>query len=125
MCPVGRRLYVQRTGGAQSVHVSTFQGTITLILATDMARHGEILDSFKQKVDGFDYTDEEHMTCVRNAPSLPLPVSDKAPPIRLEILTAWKCVFLPGFPTLMRYRVSVFTIRLLSDTGRNQPFVNK
>ncbi|KAG9333408.1 hypothetical protein JZ751_012720 [Albula glossodonta] len=25
------------------------QGTITLILATDMARHGEILDSFKQK----------------------------------------------------------------------------
>uniref|UniRef100_A0AAQ4Q7Q7 Phosphodiesterase 9A n=1 Tax=Gasterosteus aculeatus aculeatus TaxID=481459 RepID=A0AAQ4Q7Q7_GASAC len=27
------------------------QGTITLILATDMARHGEILDSFKQKVD--------------------------------------------------------------------------
>ncbi|KAA8588463.1 hypothetical protein FQN60_001657, partial [Etheostoma spectabile] len=26
------------------------QGTITLILATDMARHGEILDSFKQKL---------------------------------------------------------------------------
>lgn len=41
------------------------QGTITLILATDMARHGEILDSFKQKVDSFDYTDEEHVTCVR------------------------------------------------------------
>ena len=42
-----------------------FQGTITLILATDMARHGEILDSFKQKVDNFDYSDEEHVTCVR------------------------------------------------------------
>lgn len=47
------------------------QGTITLILATDMARHGEILDSFKQKVDSFDYTDEEHVTCVRT-PSLPV-----------------------------------------------------
>lgn len=40
------------------------QGTITLILATDMARHGEILDSFKQKVDNFDFRNEEHVTCV-------------------------------------------------------------
>lgn len=30
-----------------------------------MARHGEILDSFKQKVDNFDFTNEEHVTCVR------------------------------------------------------------
>lgn len=29
-----------------------------------MARHGEILDSFKQKVDNFDFTNEEHVTCV-------------------------------------------------------------
>jgi len=29
-----------------------------------MARHGEILDSFKQKVDNFNFTDEEHVTCV-------------------------------------------------------------
>lgn len=43
---------------------SCFQGIITLILATDMARHGEILDSFKQKVDNFDFTNEEHVTCV-------------------------------------------------------------
>lgn len=41
-----------------------FQAIITLILATDMARHGEILDSFKQKVDNFDFTNEEHVTCV-------------------------------------------------------------
>lgn len=40
------------------------QAIITLILATDMARHGEILDSFKQKVDNFDFTNEEHVTCV-------------------------------------------------------------
>uniref|UniRef100_A0A8C4F4S6 Phosphodiesterase n=1 Tax=Dicentrarchus labrax TaxID=13489 RepID=A0A8C4F4S6_DICLA len=38
---------------------------ITLILATDMARHGEILDSFKQKVDNFDFTNEEHVTCLK------------------------------------------------------------
>ncbi len=29
-----------------------------------MARHGEIVDSFKQKVDNFDFTNEEHVTCV-------------------------------------------------------------
>uniref|UniRef100_A0A672HD49 Phosphodiesterase n=1 Tax=Salarias fasciatus TaxID=181472 RepID=A0A672HD49_SALFA len=41
------------------------QAIITLILATDMARHGEILDSFKQKVDNFDFTNEEHVTCLK------------------------------------------------------------
>lgn len=41
-----------------------WQAIITLILATDMARHGEILDSFKHKVDNFDFTNEEHVTCV-------------------------------------------------------------
>ncbi|PKU36088.1 high affinity cgmp-specific 3 -cyclic phosphodiesterase 9a [Limosa lapponica baueri] len=39
------------------------QGIITLILATDMARHAEILDSFKEKMENFDYSNEEHMTC--------------------------------------------------------------
>jgi len=29
-----------------------------------MARHGEILDSFKQKVDNFDFSNEEHVKCV-------------------------------------------------------------
>lgn len=49
---------------SQAVSLSRFQAIITLILATDMARHGEILDSFKQKVDNFDFTNEEHVTCV-------------------------------------------------------------
>lgn len=40
------------------------QAIITLILATDMARHGEILDLFKNKVDNFDFTNEEHIKCV-------------------------------------------------------------
>lgn len=30
-----------------------------------MARHAEILDSFKEKMENFDYSNEEHMTCVR------------------------------------------------------------
>uniref|UniRef100_A0A8B9R1J9 Phosphodiesterase n=1 Tax=Anas platyrhynchos TaxID=8839 RepID=A0A8B9R1J9_ANAPL len=41
------------------------QGIITLILATDMARHAEILDSFKEKMENFDYSNEEHMTCLK------------------------------------------------------------
>ncbi|XP_019521549.1 PREDICTED: high affinity cGMP-specific 3',5'-cyclic phosphodiesterase 9A [Hipposideros armiger] len=38
------------------------EGMITLILATDMARHAEIVDSFKEKMENFDYSNEEHMT---------------------------------------------------------------
>lgn len=34
---------------------------IIIILATDMARHAEILDAFKQKVDNFDYSNEDHV----------------------------------------------------------------
>ena len=38
---------------------------IILILATDMARHAEILDSFKQKIDNFDYTSEDHINTLK------------------------------------------------------------
>uniref|UniRef100_A0A3P9QFD0 High affinity cGMP-specific 3',5'-cyclic phosphodiesterase 9A n=1 Tax=Poecilia reticulata TaxID=8081 RepID=A0A3P9QFD0_POERE len=41
------------------------QAIITLILATDMARHGEILEGFKQKLDNFDFTNEEHVMCLQ------------------------------------------------------------
>ena len=37
---------------------------ITLILATDMARHAEILTSFKSKIDEFDFENESHLTTV-------------------------------------------------------------
>lgn len=37
---------------------------ITLILATDMARHAEIADAFREKLDNFDYSNEEHTTLV-------------------------------------------------------------
>ena len=35
-----------------------------LILATDMARHSEILESFKAKLDSFDFTQEDHLNSV-------------------------------------------------------------
>uniref|UniRef100_A0A8C3X5D1 Phosphodiesterase n=1 Tax=Catagonus wagneri TaxID=51154 RepID=A0A8C3X5D1_9CETA len=41
------------------------QGMITLILATDMARHAEIMDSFKEKLEDFDYSNEEHLTLLK------------------------------------------------------------
>ncbi|XP_072825810.1 high affinity cGMP-specific 3',5'-cyclic phosphodiesterase 9A isoform X2 [Vicugna pacos] len=41
------------------------QGMITLILATDMARHAEIMDSFKEKMENFDYGNEEHVTLLK------------------------------------------------------------
>nr|XP_014337596.1 PREDICTED: high affinity cGMP-specific 3',5'-cyclic phosphodiesterase 9A [Bos mutus] len=41
------------------------QGMITLILATDMARHAEIMDSFKEKMENFDYSNKEHMTLLK------------------------------------------------------------
>ncbi|KAM3922518.1 high affinity cGMP-specific 3',5'-cyclic phosphodiesterase 9A [Leptodactylus fuscus] len=37
------------------------QSIIRLILATDMARHGDILESFKQIVSAFDFCNEEHV----------------------------------------------------------------
>uniref|UniRef100_A0A665W0Y1 High affinity cGMP-specific 3',5'-cyclic phosphodiesterase 9A n=1 Tax=Echeneis naucrates TaxID=173247 RepID=A0A665W0Y1_ECHNA len=62
-------------------------GTITLILATDMARHGEILDSFKQKVDNFDYTDEEHVTCLKMVLIKCCDISNEVRP--MEVAEPW------------------------------------
>jgi hypothetical protein len=36
-----------------------------LILATDMARHSEILEAFKMKVDNFDFAKEDNVNSVR------------------------------------------------------------
>eukprot|EP00064_Thunnus_orientalis_P020212 superscaffoldBa00005436_g20344 len=63
------------------------QGTITLILATDMARHGEILDSFKQKVDNFHYTDEEHVTCLKMVLIKCCDISNEVRP--MEVAEPW------------------------------------
>lgn len=45
------------------------QGMTMLILATDMARHGEIMESFKEKLaSGFDFANKEHMDTVTRSP---------------------------------------------------------
>ena len=35
-----------------------------LVLATDMARHSEIMETFKSKVENFDYTSEDDINSV-------------------------------------------------------------
>ncbi|XP_026886647.2 high affinity cGMP-specific 3',5'-cyclic phosphodiesterase 9A isoform X3 [Electrophorus electricus] len=63
------------------------QGTITLILATDMARHGEILDSFKQKLETFDFTNEEHVTCLKMVLIKCCDISNEVRP--MEVAEPW------------------------------------
>ena len=46
------------------------QGIITLVLATDMARHGEILTSFKEKLENFDFTNDQHLAAVSKNPGM-------------------------------------------------------
>ena len=48
-----------------SIFFTYAQDMIILILATDMARHAEILDAFKQKVDNFDFSSEDHLTSLK------------------------------------------------------------
>lgn len=84
------------------------QGMITLILATDMARHAEIMDSFKEKMEDFDYSCEEHTTLVsRLALFTPLgggwrmgapPSSDWKPRTRRSARPQSEASAEPGFP---------------------------
>merc|ERR1712226_1065199 len=52
-----------------NVDANTFRrirsGMIMLVLATDMARHGEILESFKNKIDNFDFSNEDHLNSMK------------------------------------------------------------
>uniref|UniRef100_UPI00398F6DF4 high affinity cGMP-specific 3',5'-cyclic phosphodiesterase 9A-like n=1 Tax=Pristiophorus japonicus TaxID=55135 RepID=UPI00398F6DF4 len=41
------------------------KGIIELVLATDMARHTEIMESFRQCVDAFDYGNEDHLRLLK------------------------------------------------------------
>ncbi|KAJ7420043.1 hypothetical protein WISP_50574 [Willisornis vidua] len=63
------------------------QGMITLILATDMARHAEILDSFKEKMENFDYSNEEHMTCLKMVLIKCCDISNEVRP--MEVAEPW------------------------------------
>jgi len=48
------------------------QGVTQLILATDMARHSEIIESFKSKLDGkFDFKNKDHIDTVKPDTGMP------------------------------------------------------
>ncbi|XP_053162444.1 high affinity cGMP-specific 3',5'-cyclic phosphodiesterase 9A isoform X3 [Hemicordylus capensis] len=63
------------------------QGIITLILATDMARHAEILDSFKEILDNFDYSNEEHVTRLKMVLIKCCDISNEVRP--MEVAEPW------------------------------------
>uniref|UniRef100_A0A672ZF37 High affinity cGMP-specific 3',5'-cyclic phosphodiesterase 9A n=1 Tax=Sphaeramia orbicularis TaxID=375764 RepID=A0A672ZF37_9TELE len=87
------------------------QGTITLILATDMARHGEILDSFKQKVDNFDYTDEEHITCLKMVLIKCCDISNEVRP--MEVAEPWVDCLLEEYFMQVRFIIHHHTIHIV------------
>eukprot|EP00061_Rhincodon_typus_P016650 g44977.t1 len=91
------------------------QGIITLILATDMARHGEILDSFKPKVATFDFLNEEHKISSDREKSEGLPVAPFMDRDKVTKPTAQigfiKFVLIPTFETLMK--IFTFTLFIL------------
>jgi len=41
------------------------QNMIMLILATDMAKHSEIVETFKENLKNFDFTREDHLNCLK------------------------------------------------------------
>ncbi|XP_060129536.1 high affinity cGMP-specific 3',5'-cyclic phosphodiesterase 9A isoform X3 [Zootoca vivipara] len=63
------------------------QGMITLILATDMARHAEILDAFKEILDKFDYSNEEHVTQLKMVLIKCCDISNEVRP--MEVAEPW------------------------------------
>ncbi|XP_060689875.1 high affinity cGMP-specific 3',5'-cyclic phosphodiesterase 9A [Hemiscyllium ocellatum] len=63
------------------------QGIINLILATDMARHGEILDNFKQKIENFDFSNEEDVTCLKMVLIKCCDISNEVRP--MEVAEPW------------------------------------
>ncbi|XP_070549425.1 high affinity cGMP-specific 3',5'-cyclic phosphodiesterase 9A-like isoform X3 [Ptychodera flava] len=64
------------------------QGMIMLILATDMARHSEIVDSFKSKVEnGFDFSNEDHLNSLKMVLIKCCDISNEVRP--MEISEPW------------------------------------
>lgn len=90
---------------------------ITLILATDMARHAEIMDSFKEKVENFDYSNKEHMTLVSGLFSLLWGAGGRAPPRSSD----WEPRNQRKMHTLTWSEVSVTPICEVSALSRESP----
>ena len=60
------------------------QDMIILILATDMARHAEILDNFKQTLDNFDYNSEDHLNTLKMILIKACDISNECRPIMVS-----------------------------------------
>ncbi|XP_076065329.1 high affinity cGMP-specific 3',5'-cyclic phosphodiesterase 9A-like [Oratosquilla oratoria] len=56
---------------------------IMLVLATDMARHSEILDDFRKKLEVFDLKNSEHMTSLKMILIKACDISNEVRPIRV------------------------------------------
>ncbi|XP_029428105.1 high affinity cGMP-specific 3',5'-cyclic phosphodiesterase 9A [Rhinatrema bivittatum] len=63
------------------------QAVITLILATDMARHGDILEGFKQIIPSFSFSNEEHVKCVKMVLIKCCDISNEVRP--MEVAEPW------------------------------------
>ena len=64
-----------------------FQDMIILILATDMSRHAEILEAFKQKVENFDFKSEDHLTSLKMILIKACDISNECRPVMIS--EAW------------------------------------
>jgi len=62
-------------------------GIITLILATDMARHSEIMDNFNEKRETFDFHDEDDLTALKMVLIKCCDISNEVRP--MEISEPW------------------------------------
>ena len=67
---------------------------IILILATDMARHAEILDNFKQKLDNFDYSSEDHLNTLKMILIKACDISNECRPIMVSEVTRFSLLSL-------------------------------
>ncbi|XP_057401486.1 high affinity cGMP-specific 3',5'-cyclic phosphodiesterase 9A isoform X6 [Balaenoptera acutorostrata] len=76
-----------RDFGINPITLKRWLGMITLILATDMARHAEIMDSFKEKMENFDYSNEEHMTLLKMILIKCCDISNEVRPV--EVAEPW------------------------------------
>ena len=64
------------------------QDMIILILATDMSRHAEILEAFKQKVENnFDFKSEDHLTSLKMILIKACDISNECRPVMIS--EAW------------------------------------
>ena len=79
---------------------------IILILATDMARHAEILEAFKQKLDSFDFKSEDHLTSLKMILIKACDISNECRPVLIS--EAWvECLLEEYFHQVTNYMTDI------------------